>query len=215
MNDRQEHKFWQPVRAAFGRGVVVLVPLVITAWVLGILFNAVDGIISPVVDHFLGRHIPGLGFISMVVLIFIVGGLSRNLIGRTVFKWFEHLISSIPLARTIYSALKEVINAFQPGKRGRSFREVVLIEYPRPGLSTIGFVTNEIVIGTGGQPANDTLSVYIPNPPNPTSGFLVLVPRDSAHVLDMSVEDGLKLVLSGGIVTSGNLILKEETIGKK
>jgi uncharacterized membrane protein len=211
----QEHTFWSVVRTTFGRGVAVMVPLVITFWVLNMLFNSIDGVISPVFDQILQRHIPGLGFISMVVLIFIVGALSRNLVGRGLLRAFEHLISSIPLARTIYSAMRDVINAFQPGRKGKSFREVVIVEYPRPGLSTIGFVTNEIVVSRGIS-LDQLVSVYIPNPPNPTSGILLLVPRKEARVLNMTVEEGLKLVLSGGIVTSIPLELKEDQrVGKE
>jgi uncharacterized membrane protein len=211
----REHAFWPGLRTTFGRGVAVMVPLVITLWVLNMLFTAIDGLISPVFDQILERHIPGLGFISMVLLILIVGTLSRNLVGRGLLRAFEHLISSIPLARTIYSAMRDVINAFQPGRKGKSFREVVLVEYPRAGLFTIGFATNEIVISKGNT-QDQLISVYIPNPPNPTSGLLVLVPRNEARVLTMTVEEGLKLVLSGGIVTSVPLEFKEDhRIGKE
>ncbi|MBI5477189.1 MAG: DUF502 domain-containing protein [Ignavibacteriales bacterium] len=204
----QENKsFWMVFRTAFGRGLVVIVPVVITFWVLNMLFSAIDGIASPIFDRIFDRHIPGIGFITMIVLILIVGGLSGNLIARTIFRSFEKLISTVPLARTIYTAMKDIINALQPGKKGRSFREVVMIEYPRTGLHTIGFVTNEISIHEH-QSMDEMISVYIPNPPNPTSGFLVLVPRRSARVVDMTVEEGLKFVLSGGIVTSGNLKFK-------
>ena len=207
MSDVPEQKIFEPLRTTFGRGLVVMIPVVITVWVLNILFNAVDGITSPIFDHVLGKHIPGLGFISMIVLIFIVGILSRNLLGRAIFRAFERVIESIPLARSIYGAMKDLIGAFDPAKKGKSFKEVVLIEYPRPGLTTIGFVTNEVSFGNYPMP-NDMVSVYIPNPPNPTSGLLIFVPRLSARTLDMSVEDGLKLVLSGGIVTSGGIKLK-------
>ncbi|MBI4549234.1 MAG: DUF502 domain-containing protein [Ignavibacteriae bacterium] len=209
MTDTIEEKQsrWEMLRGTFGRGLVVIVPAVITVWVLNILFSAVDGIISPLFDEILQRHIPGLGFVTMIVLIFIVGFLSRNLFGAWLFRSFERVIASIPLARTIYTAMKDLINAFQPGGKGKSFRRVVLIEYPRLGLSTIGFVTNELLIKADGQ-GDDMISVYIPNPPNPTSGMLVLVPKHSARTLDMSVEEGLKLVLSGGIVTSGSIMVK-------
>jgi uncharacterized membrane protein len=208
MTDAPEHRtFWQILRATFGRGFFVLVPLVITFWVFNGLFNTVDGIISPVFDRLLLRHIPGLGFVTMVVLILFVGALSRNLIGLAVFKFFERIISSIPLARTIYGATKDLLNAFQSGKRGKSFREVVLVEYPRIGLVTIGFVTNELSIQSGAG-ADNVISVYVPNPPNPTSGFLILTPRQSVRILDMTIEEGLKLVLSGGIVTPGAIRTK-------
>ncbi len=197
----------QSLRVIFGRGLVVIVPVVITIWVLQGLFNAVDQIISPVYDRILQQHIPGLGFVTMVALIFVVGILSRNLFGIALFSFFERLISSIPLARTIYTAMKDLIAAFQTGKKGRSFRHVVLIEYPRPGIWAIGFVTNELTFDHTTS-AKELTSVYIPNPPNPTSGMLALIPRSDMKILDISVEDGLKLVLSGGIVTPELLAFK-------
>ena len=208
MNSNSDKRtFWGVIRMAFGRGIVILVPVVITIWVLHILFNAIDGIISPILDQIIGRHIPGIGFISMVIIILIVGILSRNLIGRTIFKFFERILASIPIARIIYSAMKDLIRAFQIGGKGKSFRQVVLIEYPRQGLFTIGFVTHEITVH-GKENVDEMLSVYIPNPPNPTSGIMILVPRLKVQVLNMSIEDGLKLALSGGIVTSGSIHIK-------
>ncbi|MGA2623134.1 MAG: DUF502 domain-containing protein [Bacteroidota bacterium] len=208
MNDETEKQtLWKVLRGTFGRGVVVIVPVVITVWVLNLFFGAIDGTLSPVYDQILGRHIRGLGFVTMIVLILIFGGLSRNLIGRTLGRFFERIIVSIPLARTIYSTMRELVKTFQAGSKGKSFRQVVLLEYPRPGMFTIGFVTNEIMIQGESDP-NDTVSVYILNPPNPTSGVLVLVPRKQAKVLNMSVEEGLKFVLSGGIVSTGTLSIK-------
>ena len=206
-NGTERQTFWGFFRSAFGRGLVVIIPVVITIWVLKILFNSIDGIISPIFDNILGRHIPGLGFISMIVLILIVGGVSGNLIARAVFNFFERILFSIPLARTIYSAMKDLINAFQLGGKGKSFRQVILVEYPRQGLFTVGFVTNEISVNSTTS-KDEMVSVYIPNPPNPTSGVMILVPRQQVQVVDMSVEEGLKLVLSGGIVTSGTLKIK-------
>lgn len=206
-HDESRRTFWGALRNTFGRGVVVLVPVVITIWVLNLVFTAVDGIISPLFDHLLSRHIPGLGFISMIILILAVGILSRNLFGRSLFKFFERIITSIPLARTIYSAIKDLVGALQAGGKGKSFRRVVIIEYPRAGSYTVGFVTNELSIRRE-TATEELVSVYIPNPPNPTSGIMILLPREQVRSLDISVEDGLKLVLSGGIVTSGNLSIK-------
>jgi uncharacterized membrane protein len=205
--EEDKKTFWSVFRAAFGRGLVVIVPLVITFLVLNVLFTAVDGIASPIFDRIFERHIPGIGFITMIVLILIVGSISRNLIARTIFRSMERLISTVPLARTIYTAMKDIINALQPGKKGRSFKEVVMIEYPRAGLYTIGFVTNEVSVHDH-QSQDEMISVYLPNPPNPTSGFLVLLPRRNARVVDMTIEEGLKFVLSGGIVTTGNIKFK-------
>lgn len=203
-------KIWLVLRATFGRGLVVLVPAVFTFWILSLLFNFIDGLTSPIYDEILGRHIKGIGFVTMVALIFIVGILSRNFIGRTVGAAFEKFISSIPLARSIYSAIRDLFKAIQAGGSGKSFRQVVLFEYPRQGLWTMGFVTNEIALrGPGGD--DELVSVYIPAPPNPTAGNLVLVPRRSVRVLDLSIEEGLKFVLSGGIVTTGTITTKLPT----
>jgi uncharacterized membrane protein len=200
--------FWSVLRTNFGSGLVLVIPIVITYWILNFLFGAIDGTISPVFDRILGQHIPGLGFITMIVLILFLGALSRNLIGRYLMAGIEGVIGRLPLARTIYGSMKDMMASFSTSSKGRSFKDVVLVEYPRKGLATIGFATNRISIDNA-EPTRDLVSVYIPNPPNPTSGLLILVPRESLQVLDMSVEQGLKLVLSGGIVTTGTLTVKE------
>ncbi|HLF13969.1 MAG TPA: DUF502 domain-containing protein [Bacteroidota bacterium] len=204
----KKRTFWSVLRANFGRGLVLVIPIVITWWILNFLFAAIDGTISPVFDRVLGRHVPGLGFIAMIALILLLGILSKNLIGRYLMAGIEGVIGRLPLARTIYGSMKDMMTSFSPSSKGRSFKDVVLVEYPRKGLATIGFATNRITIEKA-EPASEMVSVYIPNPPNPTSGLLILVPRESVQVLDMSVEQGLKLVLSGGIVTTGTLTVKE------
>ena len=189
------------MRSTFVRGSVVIIPLVLTYWFFHAFLNAIDGILSPVYEQLLGRPIPGLGFITMVVLVLIVGLLSRNLVARVLFSWFEKLVESVPLVRGVYSAIKDLIGAFTLGGKGKTFRQVVLFEYPRAGLYTIAFVTNEMTFTSSDNKTMDFLNVYIPNPPNPTSGVLILVPKKEALILDLTIEQGLKLVLSGGIVT--------------
>jgi uncharacterized membrane protein len=199
------------VRAAFLRGVAVIIPLALTIWFFRALLNAVDGIFSPLLEEWLGRHIPGLGFLSMLVIILLVGLFTRNLVGRLLFGWFESLLRTIPFVRSVYSAVKDLVNAFALDGKGKTFRQVVMIEYPRKGLYTIGFVTNEMpYLGPDLEKAT-FLNVYIPNPPNPTSGMLVLVPPGEAVPLALTVEQGLKLVLSGGIVIPEILTGKRST----
>jgi uncharacterized membrane protein len=177
-----------------------MIPLGLTYWFFQALLNAVDGILRPHLEEWIGRQVPGLGFISMIVLILLVGLLTRNLIGRLFLAWFENLLRTIPFVRSVYSAIKDLVSAFAMGGKSKTFRQVVMTQYPRPGLYCIGFVTNEMpcTMPDGGR--IDFLNVYIPNPPNPTSGFLVLIPREEAITLNLSIEEGLKLVLSGGIV---------------
>jgi len=195
------------LRSAFGRGVVLITPVVITVWVLMVLWNAVDGVMSWLFVIIFKKYIPGLGFVATIALILIVGTLSRNLIGQALVRFFERIISTIPLARNIYSAMKDLVGSFKLGGKGKSFQQVVVVEYPRTGLFTVAFVTNEISL-LDKEDSRRMVCVYIPNPPNPTSGQMVLVPKESVRVLDMSVEDGLKLSLSGGIVTTDTISIR-------
>jgi len=213
-NTEQKQSPSESFKTIFARGLVLIIPIVITVWVLNSLFNTVDGIISPVFDQILQRHVHGLGFMTMIVLILLVGLLSRNLFGNALFRLFEKVIGTIPVARTIYGSMKEVINALQLGGKGRSFKHVVLIEYPRHGLYTMGFLTNEMALNleTG---TTEVASVYIPNPPNPTSGMLVLVPRSEIRILEMTVETGLKMVLSAGMVAVPELTIQQQSFTER
>jgi len=189
------------LRTTFVRGSVVIIPLALTFWFFRALLNAVDGILSPLLEQWIGREVPGLGFVSMVVIILIVGLLTRYIVGRLLFGWFESILKSVPFVRSVYSAIKDLVGAFTLGGKGKTFREVVLVEYPRAGLYTIAFVTNEMPFAGRDGKTIDFLNVYIPNPPNPTSGVLILVPKNEAIPLAITIEQGLKLVLSGGIVS--------------
>jgi uncharacterized membrane protein len=200
-----QKSFWGGVRTTFFRGFVVIIPLALTYWFFVSLLNAVDGILSPILEDLIGRKVPGLGFTSMMVIIFVVGLLSRNLVGKVLFNWFEKLLKQVPFVRSVYSAIKDLVGAFTIGGKGKTFREVVMVEYPRPGLYTLAFVTNEMPYFASDNQRTDFVNVYIPNPPNPTSGVLILVPKEQAVKLNLTIEQGLKLVLSGGIVTPERL----------
>lgn len=195
-------------RTSFTRGIVVIVPIVITITVLKVLFEAIDGIISPLLDALLGYHIIGLGFITMVLLIFLVGIMSRNLFGRVIIKAFDRFITSLPLARTIYSAIRDLISAFAIGSKSKTFKNVVFVEYPRRGIYSVGFATNEITFASNSDNQLNVIGVYFPHPPNPTSGVVVFVPKDEIKVLNLTIEEGLKLVLSGGVVSTSVINLK-------
>ncbi len=196
------------LRTTFTRGIVVIVPIVITLVVLKTLFETIDGIISPITDRVIGYHITGIGFISMTVLILIVGLMSRNLIGKFIIKGFDNLLSTLPLARTIYSAIRDLISAFAIGAKSKTFKNVVCVQYPREGIYSVGFATNEVVFESIGQNNLETISVYIPHPPNPTSGVVIFVPKNDVRVLNLTIEEGLKLVLSGGVVSKNNIQIK-------
>src|SRR5207249_10341022 len=135
-----------------------------------------------------------------IALIFLMGALTTNVLGRRLVGWFDRLMLRIPLARSIYSATKQLSDSIILQRRG-GFRGAVLVEWPRQGMYTVGFVTGE----TGGRTqeidGRRVLNVFMMSTPNSTTGFLVLVPEDQVYPLDMSVEDGIKLMMSGGIVS--------------
>jgi len=192
---------WEALRSNFARGLVIIIPVGITIWLLNEVFVALDRIISPIFVHY-GINVPGLGLATMLLLILIVGILSRNLFGKLVLSTLDSLMRRLPIVKTIYTAVKDIIAAFSASQGGKSFKQVVLIEYPRKGIFSIGFVTNEITLTKPAvRPGKRLITVYLAHPPNPTSGVMVMVPEKDVRILKMSVEDGLKFALSGGIVT--------------
>ena len=184
------------VRSYFLTGVLALVPLAATLLIFKWLFDAIDGILEPAVEAIFGRPIAGIGFVAIIVLIFLAGLFASNVIGKKVIQRGESLLEDLPMIREIYVTLKQILQSvILPNKGG--FREVVLVEFPRPGMKTIGFVTNRIKDMEGKKLVN----VYIPTTPNPTSGYLEIIPEEDVVKIDMSIDDALKMVLSGGMIS--------------
>ena len=180
-------------------GLLVVLPVGVTAFVLVKVFGFLDHLLGPIFTVLLETEVPGLGLIAGVILILVVGALASNIVGRRVVEGFDWLMMRIPLARTIYSATKQFSDSILSQNRG-AFKEAVLIEWPRAGLYSVGFVTGE----TRGEAQEKTkervINVFIITTPNPTTGFLCLVPESQVTPLEMTVEDALKLVVSAGIV---------------
>ncbi len=184
------------VRRYFLAGILIIVPLAATLLIMKWLFDAIDGILEPAVEAIFGRPIAGIGFVAIIVLIFLAGLFASNVIGKKVIQRGESLLEDLPMIREIYVTLKQILQSvILPHKGG--FREVVLVEFPRPGMKTIGFVTNRIKDMEGKKLVN----VYIPTTPNPTSGYLEIIPEEDVVKIDMSIDDALKMVLSGGMVS--------------
>jgi uncharacterized membrane protein len=183
------------VRRYLGAGLLVIVPVAVTILVLRFLFGVFDGWMQPVAERIVGRPIPGLGLLLTLLLVWTTGALSANFAGKKLLELFDRLLENLPLVKTVYTASKQLVEAVSPGGR-RAFRRVVLVEFPMKGTFALGFVTGD---GLGPLPG-DMLSVYVPTALNPTSGFLIFA-RES-DILDprLSVEEGVKLVVSGGVV---------------
>lgn len=185
-------------------GLVILVPVTLTVYVLLAIFHYMDGIFAPLIDRFIGIwlpgvHIPGLGLLLTLLVILLLGWLSTNVFGRRVIQMFERLVARIPVAKSIYGATKGVLEAVSLDQT-EAFKRVVLIEYPKKDLFAIAFVTSSARWPQIDSRTEDLLLVFLPTTPNPTSGFLLLVPRGEAIDLPITVEEGVRLVISGGIL---------------
>ncbi|MDI6869967.1 MAG: DUF502 domain-containing protein [Bacillota bacterium] len=187
------------VRNWFFTGLVILAPLVLTVYFLGLGFRWLDALLGGLASRTLGRQIPGLGVLASLVLAVLTGLIASNLVGRRLIAWGEHTLLRVPIFRGVYSALKQVVDAFA-GQKRTAFKQVVLVEYPRRGIWSVGFVTGEAPGEVRRRTGRDLVNVLITTTPNPTSGFLILVPREELLWLSMPVEDGLKLVISGGMI---------------
>jgi uncharacterized membrane protein len=184
------------LRAQFGAGILVVVPIVIAILILVWLFNYIDSIAQPVAHSLLGRTIPGLGLGILVLLIYLTGLVATSLIGRRLIRYGESLLARVPMFRYIYSSIRQIMEAFA-APEGRGFVQVVLVEFPKQGMRAIGFITSESRVDSGEK----LLNVFIPTAPNPTSGYLEIVRESDVIRTNISVDDALKMVLSGGKVS--------------
>ena len=197
------------VRATFKRrflaGLLVSIPIIITFLIVGWFFKFVDGLLGPFYDEVLGYHIPGLGFISAIILIFIVGVISTNVFGKKVIKYFDRIMLRIPVFKGIYTAVKQLVDAFSPESQDSSFKRFVIVEYPRPGVFVFGFLTKEYTVKTDHEGRESSLrAVYIPTN-NLYLGEIALFSNDDVFYTDIPVDEGIKIILSGGIATPSRI----------
>jgi uncharacterized membrane protein len=195
-------------------GLLVWLPLGATFLVINLLVGWMDNslLLLPEEyrpDNLLGFHIPGLGVVLSLLILLLTGLVAANLFGRKVVSTWEMLLARIPLVRSVYSAVKQMVETMFADK-GKSFRKVILVEFPRRGLWALAFLTNEESGAVQRATGREVVNVYIPTTPNPTGGYFVLVPKEDIRELDMSVDDGLKMLLSMGAVNPGNGLAEAE-----
>ena len=196
----------QRFRSNFLTGLVIVAPVTLTIWVIWTAVNFIDARVVPFVPEvynpktYLGTNILGFGVVIFLLFTAFVGALAKGLFGRSFIRWYEGVLDRTPIVRSIYNAVKQLIETIL-SQSDASFKQACLIEYPRRGLWAIAFVSTET---TGEVPKRSTepdmLSVFLPTTPNPTSGFLLFVPRRDVVLLDMSVEEAAKMVISAGLV---------------
>ena len=192
------------LKKAFFTGLVILVPLGITLWVLRLIVTTLDQtllLLPPSVRTQAPFNVPGVGSILTLLIILVVGILARNFIGRRLVAWWEALLGRIPVVSAIYSSVKQVSDTLL-SPSGQAFRKPVLVQFPREGTWAIGFVVGDP--GSIQTPLSGThASVYVPTAPNPTSGYVLIVSLDQIVDLDVTVDEALKFVVSMGVVAPG------------
>jgi uncharacterized membrane protein len=192
------------LRSYFVTGLLIWVPLVITLWVLNLIVSTMDQSLQLLPaemqpELIFGRRVPGVGVVLTVVVIFLTGLLTRNILGQGLLLVWEALLARIPIVRSIYSSVKQVSDTVL-SPSGQAFRKALLVQYPRSGVWTIGFQTGTPADEVRAAVSVEMVSVYVPTTPNPTSGFFLMFPRHETIELDMSVDEALKYVVSMGVV---------------
>ncbi|MCW8443660.1 DUF502 domain-containing protein [Fluoribacter gormanii] len=185
-------------------GLVVWLPILITIGVLRFIIDLLDNTLALIPkayqpEQLIGHYIPGFGVILSLVILLVTGVIATNYLGQRLVEWGESLLIKIPLVRSIYKAVKQVINAVL-STNSEAFRKVVLIEYPRKGLWSIAFQTGAGNTAINNKTKDEMISVFVPTTPNPTSGFLMMIPRSDAIELDMSIDEALKFIISLGVM---------------
>ncbi|MDU8944984.1 DUF502 domain-containing protein [Ovoidimarina sediminis] len=204
---KKRHPILGGLRASFLTGLIVIAPIGLTAWLIWTVVGWIDGWVLPFVPHnlrpeqYIGINLRGVGVIFFLIFTILVGWMAKGLIGRSLIRWAEGVVETLPVVRSVYSGLKQIAETVFT-QSDTSFDKACLVQYPREGIWAIAFVSStakyEIDEKMPGE--EEKVSVFLPTTPNPTSGFLLFVPRRDIQELDMSVEDAAKLIISAGLV---------------
>ena len=195
----------QRLRRYLIAGLLVWLPVLVTVFVLQFLIGLVDQTLLLLPENarpeaLLGFRIPGLGLLLAVVVLLATGLAATNLVGRELLRWWENLMKRIPLVRSLYSGTKTFTETVFSGK-GQAFQRVLLVEYPRKGIWTLAFQTAQQMQEASHRAGRDLVGVFVPTTPNPTSGFIIMIPREDVIFLEMSVEEAMRVILTLGVVT--------------
>lgn len=203
---RKSHRLLERLRAYFIAGILVTGPTALTLYLTWLFIHFIDTTVSHLLPdqynpaNYLPFNIPGLGLVIAVALLTLIGAATAGYVGRILLRLSERVLARMPVVRSIYAAMKQIFETVL-AKQSNTFREVVLVEWPRRDMWTIAFVTARLEGELSDHAGADSIAIYVPTTPNPTSGYLVFVPRKDLITLAMTVEEAIKLVISGGIVT--------------
>lgn len=210
------------LRTTFVSGLLAIVPVGITVYIIWFLYQMIDSFLGKntplglAIERALGGWIPGIGIVITLILVMIIGALVRSVVGRTLHYYFERVFFSFPGIRKMYITLKQFTNALLNRQSTSSFRQVVMFEYPKEGINVLGLVTSEDIGRLRDYSGEECVLVYAPTAPNPLSGYMLVIPKRLLTYVDMPVEDALSMVVSSGSVLPDSLktLLNEEPEGK-
>ena len=196
--EEKRRSFFTRFRNYFIAGMVVLIPIGVTLYLTLFLISISSKILPKEINpnHYLPYDIPGVEIIISILLITFIGWLSLSIIGKTLIRLFENILKRIPILRTIYSAIGQMTDSFKKGEKNK--KNVVLVEYPRKGSWAVGFATNDNTGEITNKTKKNLVNVFVPTTPNPTSGFLLMFPKDEIIYLDMDFEEASKFIVSAG-----------------
>ena len=189
-------KSWLKVRLI--TGFFVTVPAIATSWILWVFWSKIDDIFGPMYEHLFGRPVPGLGFLTAIAIIFLMGTIARNVVGRRVLAFTDFMLGKLPVFGRLYPSVKMLIDAFSPERRS-GFKAVVLVQHPREGGYAFGFVTSDVLLETP-EGKSEMATVFVPTN-NLYLGDIVVVPRLDIIPTGLTVEEGIRIILSAGTAT--------------
>jgi len=196
---------WAKIKNYFLTGILVTAPVVITFWIVISLVRLFDRLVTPLIpfylnpNYYLPRDVPGLGLIILVIFLVVIGSLTANFFGSWLLKKTDLIIQRIPLIKVFYKTIKQILETILK-TNSDAFREAVLVEYPRKGIWVIGFTTGDVEGEVKNKLKTNMINIFIPTTPNPTSGFLLMVPKSEIKKLNVSVDDAIKTIVSAGII---------------
>lgn len=209
----------QKLRQDFLTGIAIIFPIAITTYIFVLVFRTADGILGGLVNKYLYNHfgyrIPGVGIVLGVLFILFTGKLANRFIGIKLFPALERFITKLPLLRHIYSPAKQLSNFLFKSNKDSAFNRVVLVPYPNDATYSIGFMTNEELSGIDAKLGTKVVSVLISTPPSPFSGPIIFVPREKVKLLDLSMEEAIKFIVSGGLVAPHRYFHKKDESQQK
>ena len=185
-------------------GILALLPVIGTVWILSIIYNFFADLNVSFIEDIIGFQIPGIQIIFVILVLFLIGFMVNTSIGKSIFKYSEFLLSKVPIVKGVYGGIKQLTDTLTSKNEGEDAR-VVLVQYPRVGLWQLGFVTNEAWSAIQEKSGANLINVLMPTSPNPTGGMLILAPKEDIIPLDMSYNEGMKYVVSGGVVAPEDL----------